>query len=170
MDPVDNFLKALAALPELWIEARFARCVTRDVLEGIQPPEFLYTSGKANRYNPAGIQCVYFSENLEVVIREYSRYANALAPAPFTSYFADANLPYLDLNDADTLVLLGLLPTYLHASWRLSTSATPQQRDHIRPLRTINAGSLSEVTWNRVGLREIASSDIQASSVTATIL
>ena len=52
---------------------------------------------------------------------------NALAPAPFTTYFADAKLPYIDLNDAETLGLLGLLPTDLHSSWRSGPSPTRTQ-------------------------------------------
>ena len=68
MDAVAAFLKNLAELPELWVEACFVRCVDRDALEGSQPPEFLHTSGRPNRYNPAGIHCVYFSENLEIAV------------------------------------------------------------------------------------------------------
>ena len=74
MDPVNRFLAALTTLPKCCVDGRLVRCVTRDTLEGSAPPEFLFTSGKPNRFNRAGIECVYFSENLEVTTLEYSRY------------------------------------------------------------------------------------------------
>jgi RES domain-containing protein len=94
----------------------------RDALEGSAPPEFLFTSGKPNRYNPIGIQCVYFSENLNDAILEYSRYLKAfgIADDPFTTYFADAKLPYVDLANPDILTKLELTPADLHEAWRLS--------------------------------------------------
>ena len=122
MDAVAAFLKNLAALPELWVEACFVRCVDRDALEGSQPPQFLHTSGKPNRYNPAGIHCIYFSENLEIAVVEFSRYLGEFPPAPFTTYFADAKLNCIDLGDADTLHILKLARADLHASWRFSTA------------------------------------------------
>jgi len=98
-------------------------------LESNEPPAFLWTSGKANRYNPAGIECIYFAEDLDLAILEYSRYMKLLGsePMPFTTYFADAKLPILDLADAQILAALGLSDSDLHASWRLSSSLTKTQ-------------------------------------------
>lgn len=129
MDPVGGFLAALKNLPGRSVEARLVRCVIRDALERSAPPEFLFTSGKPNRYNAAGIQCVYFSENLEVAILEYSRYLEGLGPAdyPFTTYFADARMPYVDLTDPGVLARLGLVAADLHDPWRLSPEPTRTQ-------------------------------------------
>jgi RES domain-containing protein len=128
MDPVTRFLAALTTLPKRCVDGRLVRCVTRDALEESAPPEFLFTSGKPNRYNPAGLQCVYFSENLDVAILEYSRYLKALgADEPFTTYFADAKLPYVDLTDPDIPIKLELVPADLHEAWRLSSKPTMTQ-------------------------------------------
>jgi hypothetical protein len=34
-------------------------------------PNWLFASGKPNRYNPAGVNCVYFAETREVAQNEY---------------------------------------------------------------------------------------------------
>lgn len=129
MDFVTRFVAVLATLPKRCVDGRLVRCVTRDALEGSAPPEFLFTSGKPNRYNPAGLQCVYFSENLDVAILEYSRYLRALGIAddPFTTYFADAKLPYVDLTDPDILTKLELVPADLHEAWRLRSEPIKTQ-------------------------------------------
>lgn len=95
MDEIEAILQILGALAPKGIERRLVRCVERDALESNQPPAFLYTSGKPNRYNPQPVQCVYFSENLEIAVLEYERFqkASGFNPVPFTTYFADAKLP-----------------------------------------------------------------------------
>lgn len=103
--------------------------MSRDVLESNQPPEFLWASGKPNRYNPAGTECIYFAETLELAMLEYFRYLRSLEsnPAPFTTFFADAKLPCLDLADAKVVSALTLTVGDLHAPWRLRTSPTKTQ-------------------------------------------
>ncbi len=103
--------------------------MSRDVLESTQPPEFLWTSGKPNRYNPTGTECIYFAENLEVASLEYFRYLRPLEsnPTPFTTFFADARLPCVELADNEVISALGLTVNDLHASWRLSSSPTKTQ-------------------------------------------
>ena len=129
MPQIEAFLQILAGLTPNAVERRLARCVERDALESNQPPAFLYASGKPNRYNPQPVQCVYFSENLETAILEYERYqkASAFDPVPFTTYFADAKMPFLDLTEPETLIALNLAPTDLHAPWRFSLVPTKTQ-------------------------------------------
>jgi RES domain-containing protein len=129
MDEIKRLLDALSTISSTTIRQRLVRCVERDALESNQPPAFLFTSGKPNRYNPAGIECVYFSENLEAATLEYERFqqASGLDPVAFTTYYADAELPFLDLTVAETLDRLGLVQVDLHASWRLSRNPTKTQ-------------------------------------------
>ena len=54
--------------------------------------------------------CIYFAETLELATFEYSRYLKPLEsnPAPFTTHFSDAKLPYLDLADVKVHTTLGV--------------------------------------------------------------
>lgn len=129
MDEIEAILQILAVLAPHAIDQRLVRCVERDTLESNQPPAFLHSSGKPNRYNPELFHCVYFSESPEVAALEYERFqkASGLDPVPFTTYFADAKLPFLDLTDPLTLNALGLDPADLHTPWRLSPAPTGTQ-------------------------------------------
>ncbi len=145
---------ALTSLPQQWAESRFARCVARDVLESNQPPEFLWTSGKPNRYNPSGTQCIYFAETLELATLEYFRYLRPLEthPEPFTTYFADVKLPYVDLANAKIVSTFGLNVSDLRAPWRLSPSPTKTQllglavskQRHFAAIRYTSEAALAE--------------------------
>jgi hypothetical protein len=53
-------LAALKKLTPVMVKSTLARCVPRDSLETRLPVDFLFTSGKAGRYNPAGLNCIYF--------------------------------------------------------------------------------------------------------------
>src|SRR4051812_26498007 len=93
----------------------FAGTLVRKVSYGpfakISPPDFLFTSGKANRYNTQGIHCIYFSEGPAVAELEYNRgFAGLLmARGPVITYWAEAQLArVLDLTDPLTLEALGL--------------------------------------------------------------
>ena len=66
-------LAALKKLTSVMVTSTLARCVPRDSLETHLPVDFLFTSGKAGRYNPAGLNCIYFSENAVAAVREYER-------------------------------------------------------------------------------------------------
>jgi tRNA (Thr-GGU) A37 N-methylase len=57
------------------------RLIPRDWLEERHPPDFLFTSGKPGRFNPAGVECVYFSEEETTAEVEYLRLW-AGTPAP----------------------------------------------------------------------------------------
>jgi len=98
-------------------------------LEGHPSPNFLYTSGKPNRYNSAGVQCVYFAEKLEIAVLEYERQMAGLPAArqPFIVFRANVGLPVLDLTDPATVSALALSPQDLYAPWRRSTKPTQTQ-------------------------------------------
>ena len=42
-----------------------------------ESPDWLFTSGKANRYNPAGVECVYFAGTRDIAQAEYDGYPAA---------------------------------------------------------------------------------------------
>ena len=51
-----------------------SRIVERRVLESRRPPDFLFTSGRPGRYNPAGVEGVYFSADGATAGAEFDRY------------------------------------------------------------------------------------------------
>jgi RES domain len=55
------------------------------------------------------------------------RESSGFDPVPFTTYFADAKLPFLDVTEPETLNALGLAPADLHTPWRLSPAPTKTQ-------------------------------------------
>ena len=60
---LDAIRTALATVPVRRLKATLVRCVAlRPLIEG-GSPDFLFASGRANRYNPVGVACVYFSED-----------------------------------------------------------------------------------------------------------
>lgn len=106
------------------------RRVSLEALTKIVPPDFLYASQRPNRYNPAGIECVYFSQNEETARLEYERSWAGLSGAkqPFVTYFARVKLHnVLDLTTQATLTQLKLVPQDLHADWRKAAYPTKTQ-------------------------------------------
>ena len=93
-------------------------------------PNWLFTSGKPNRFNPSGVNCVYFSETREVAQMEYDDRWKGLTGAqqPVTTYFAEVKLQrVLDLTDAATLKVLDLDTQDLFMKWRTAERPTPTQ-------------------------------------------
>jgi hypothetical protein len=66
-------MRRLASVPVFELRATLARIVPLGDLVKNSPPDFLFTSGKPNRFNPAGIECVYFSEDEATAGLEYAR-------------------------------------------------------------------------------------------------
>lgn len=129
MKPDLNSLKAaLATASAVTVSARLCRMVPQLHLGA--SPDWLFTSGKANRYNPSGVECVYFAEALETAQAEYdSSWQGTLAKnQPVTIFYAQVQLArVLDLGDAATLKALGLKKKDLSAPWRRAKSPTLTQ-------------------------------------------
>jgi RES domain-containing protein len=101
-----------------------------DWLEKGKAPDFLFTSGKPNRFNTKGVECVYFSDDEQTAGAEYLRLWSGSAGAhqPRVTYFARLRLQrVLDLTQEETLSALGLTATELYRQWRLATLPTPTQ-------------------------------------------
>lgn len=123
-------IKALEVVPVIELCATLARMVPLGDLVENSPPDFLFTSGKPNRYNPAGIECVYFSEDEATARLEYARqWAHLRArKQPVVTYFAEAQLRrVLDLSSRKTLETLKLKSRDLHRPWRGAERPTVTQ-------------------------------------------
>jgi RES domain-containing protein len=124
------FIEALQSVPVVELHQTLARIVPLGDLVKNSPPHFLYTSGKPNRYNPAGVHCVYFSEDDATARLEFARQWGALrgAKQPAVTFFAEIRLrKVLDLASTDVLNALNLKPADLHKPWRGSKRPTITQ-------------------------------------------
>jgi hypothetical protein len=110
---------ALASAPAFKARAKLIRLVPH--LDLGASPDWLFTSGKPNRYNPARVNCVYFSETKEVAQAEYenSWKGTGREDQPVTTFYAEIVLHrVLDLADHTTLKVLKLEPKDLFKNWR----------------------------------------------------
>jgi len=74
MDGLDEYLAVLQKLPLRRKQGLLARCVMRAALESASPPDFLYATTSAGRYNPENVESIYWSEDETVARFEYRRY------------------------------------------------------------------------------------------------
>src|SRR5260221_1815581 len=126
----DAMREGLVAAPVRRLRTTLVRCVALLPLTGGGAPDYLFTSGRANRYNPAGLNCVYFSENERTARAEYGRRLGLGLGAlqPLGTYYAEVSLAsVLDLCDDRTLKALELKPTDLTVKWPLARKPTRSQ-------------------------------------------
>ena len=101
---------------------RLARCVPQLHFGAGEKPRYLYTSGRANRANPAGVECLYCSETEATANAEF-RYAwrgTTAEHQPKLTFFAHVRLRHIiDLSDRETVQLLVLTRADLQGNWRL---------------------------------------------------
>lgn len=121
----------LATAPTIPLEGELVRMVAFAPLTRRIPPDFLYASGKPNRFNPAGLECVYFATDEQTALAEYERAFAGLPGVrqPRTTYFARVRLArVLDLTSPPTLAHLGLGLADLTAEWRSASHPTQTQQ------------------------------------------
>ena len=114
----------LATAPAQAVKAQLTRIVPFIDLAAHTPPDWLYTSGKPNRYNPAGVNCVYFGETIEVARAEYEGVWKGLVgkDQPVTIYYANVVLQrVLDVTSDATLEALEVDDKDLFKNWRRAT-------------------------------------------------
>lgn len=117
MPEAEKFVPLLAGAPVRELRTTFVRRVQLLPLIQSAPVNFLFTSGKPNRFNPAGTPCVYFAEDEATAAAEFGRHF-ASSREPFVTYFAEVQLrAVLDLCDVDTMEALDLTPADLQAPW-----------------------------------------------------
>jgi len=130
MPGVAEFERALASAPTIRLRRLVVRMIPGDWLEEGRSPDFLFTSGKPNRFNLKGVECVYFSEDEDTARAECVRLWSGTSGEhqPRVTYFARVRLRrVLDLAQAETLSALGLTAKDLHQGWRLARSPTLTQ-------------------------------------------
>lgn len=123
--------KGLATAPAIAVKAKLFRRVEFVALVKHNPPNWLYTSGKPQRYNPAGVQCVYFGGDAEVTRAEFDDIWKGLKAAdqPATDYRATVVLRrVLDLTSSATLKALKIATKDLFKNWRRAKTPTLTQR------------------------------------------
>lgn len=109
---------ALARAPVRPLKAMLVRCVALQPLISVGKPDFLFTSGKPNRFNPAGVHCIYFAEDERTARAAYGRRLGGALNQPVATYFADVRLSrILDLSTRKARTAMGLDETDLCASW-----------------------------------------------------
>lgn len=125
-----SLIQALYAAPALALRARLTRRVEYLTLANSSPPNWLYTSAKAKRYNPAGVHCVYFALDASVARSEYAQIWRGLSGGdqPATEFNAEVNLRrVLDLTSPDTLKALRIDTADLLKNWRRARHPTLTQ-------------------------------------------
>jgi RES domain-containing protein len=108
---------------------RLVRCVPQLDFDDSDAPSYLFTSGRAGRCNPAGVDCLYFSETEATAQAEYRQAwrGTAAEHQPKLTFTARVRLKRIvDLADRETVRLLGLTREDLEGAWRLR-QPTPLQ-------------------------------------------
>lgn len=121
---------ALKTAPAIAAKAKLFRRVEFVALVSNNPPNWLYTSGKPQRYNPAGVQCIYFGEDTNGTRAAYEAIWKGLkgADQPATEFSAVMDLQrVLDLTDGATLDALEVDANDLYKNWRRAKRPTLTQ-------------------------------------------
>jgi RES domain len=130
MTAEESIRAALAGAPVRPLQATLVRCVALLPLTAAGAPDYLFTSGRANRYNPAGVECIYFSEDERPARAEYARRFGVGAGAlqPLGTYFAEVELAgILNLEALPTRNALRLTTRDLTGRWELARKTTRTQ-------------------------------------------
>jgi RES domain-containing protein len=130
MPDLGSFAHALITVATVSVRAQLVRIVPNAWLSRTTPPNFLFASGKPNRFNPPGVECIYFSEDDDTALNEYLRQWRGTKGLhqPRTTFYADVRVArVVDLTDAPTLSHLGLTPAALHEPWRTALAPTATQ-------------------------------------------
>lgn len=119
-----EFTRRLAQAPARTLRGIVVRAVAAVALfpAGLPAsPDFLFTSGRENRYNPAGTICLYWSEDEATALAEYRRQFQGLQwgrSQPVTLFQAQIQLTrVLDLADTSTRQSVGVTQRHLDADW-----------------------------------------------------
>ena len=127
MKPPWSFAATLPSAPTRTLRATLVRRVPLSPLIGAGTVDYLFMSGRPYRFNTAGVQCVYFSEDEATAAAEYERHTRPLKQ-PFATYFAEVEFSaILDLCSPATVKALGFTPRDLHANWVRAKRPTAAQ-------------------------------------------
>lgn len=121
MSSTEDFVRRLKTVPTTRVEGIVVRVVADAALHHTKQPDFLYTSGKPNRYNMAGVECVYFSADESTARAELSRALTIPGNTfqPLTTFWAKVSLgTVLDLTNPKIRAYVGLTRNDLNQDWR----------------------------------------------------
>lgn len=122
-----DWQQLLSTAPTRGFKGRLFRCLPQLTFDSCRPPRYLFTSGKANRCNPEGIDCLYMAEDRDTAQAEYDSYYPK--PEPQLIYQANCETTaILDLADSATVAHFGLETNDLFEGFRLAKKVTPLQR------------------------------------------
>lgn len=125
--PDSSLLERIAAAPAIAFAGRLTRCVTHLSFATGNPPRYLFTSGLANRCNPAAVSCLYFAEDQPTAECEYRSYFDDDQPLLiFHARFRAQAI--LDLGDEACRQQFGVSDEDLFGGFRLRTEPTRLQR------------------------------------------
>jgi RES domain-containing protein len=94
-----------------------------------RPLQFLFSSGKPNRFNLEGTNCLYLSEDQRTAFTEWSQPLTGVVPvAPYTTFFVRVRIGLvLDICDRKTCAALKLSQAEIFANWRNAPRYTETQ-------------------------------------------
>ena len=119
--------RLLESIPARRIRKTLVRCVALDALMGNGRPDFLFTSGKRDRFNLEGIECIYFAEDEETARAEHRCQEKRRTFQPVCTFFAAVALDVLDLSDKAIRGKLGFTENDLKAPWERVPRPTRSQ-------------------------------------------
>ena len=103
------------------------RCLPHLTFLGGTPPSFLFTSGRPNRGNPRGVDCLYLAEDRETALAEYEKYWPD--PQPELTFHGQLKAEaILDLGDSGCATHFELEDGDFFAPFRLVTTRTKLQQ------------------------------------------
>jgi RES domain-containing protein len=118
----------LKKLPVRRLRHTLARCVELESLIENGEPDFLFTSGKRDRYNLDDVECIYFAENEETARAEHRCQDHpARSLQPVCMFFAEVSLPIVDLTQNSVRETLGLTKKDFHVPWERTGKPTKSQ-------------------------------------------
>ena len=125
---INELLGLLKELPHRRVRKTLVRCVELDSLIANGKPDFLFTSGKADRYNLKGIACLYFAEDEETARAEHRcQDTPAQVHRPVCMFFAEVSLNVVDLTDKAVRKKLGFTERDLGTAWERARTPTRSQ-------------------------------------------
>jgi len=112
---------SLDGLPTKSLDALLVRCVPQLGFDAGNAPSYFFASGRAHRLNPAGVYCLYFSEDEATANAEYQKGIEGTLAAnqPKLTFHAKARLShFLDLGDREVAKALGIRNADFYGTWR----------------------------------------------------
>ena len=125
---VEELLRLLKGIPLRRARKTLVRCVELASLIGNGSPDFLFTSGKPDRFNLSGVDCIYFAEEEETARAEHRcQDVDRRMFQPVCMFFAAVSLNIVDLSDKTIRRKLHLTERDLREAWERARRPTKSQ-------------------------------------------